>query len=394
MASFDDLTHRLPRRPAMPFLPAGAGAIAAYGCAMLGICCLLAVLCFHFPHWLTLPELRALYGEAFARQALQISLIATFVLGLVALLSGHRRRLALVGLTTGAAAVLWGGATIPVAAIPTTPISLGLDWFVLSLLASVALFVPLERVLAKDPAQPVLRPKWRTDLTYFFASHLLVQWVLIFGTTASSWLVGWTDPTGLQSWVAAVPWGVQLLLAIVVADLAQYAVHRTYHSVAWLWRFHAVHHSSEAMDWLAGSRIHLVETMVTRSAVLIPLMLLGVSPQAMNAYVIIVGVQAVLSHANLRVGAGWLRYVVVTPHYHHWHHSADPAYADKNFAIHLPVIDMIFGTFKVPPHQWPDSYGVIDEPLPGDILGQHLYPFRSRQPTAATAHDRHGLHNE
>jgi lathosterol oxidase len=74
-----------------------------------------------------------------------------------------------------------------------------------------------------------------------------------------------------------------VLEAIVVADLFQYAVHRTFHALPFLWRFHAVHHSSTALDWLAGSRLHLVDVVVTRATTFIPLFVLGFARPALVA---------------------------------------------------------------------------------------------------------------
>ncbi|PTT85047.1 sterol desaturase family protein, partial [Pseudomonas sp. HMWF005] len=152
------------------------------------------------------------------------------------------------------------------------------------------------------------------------------------------------------------------------------------HVVPFLWRIHAVHHSSTHMDWLAGSRVHFIEILLTRTGVLVPLMLLGFAPQALNAYVILVGVQAVLAHANVRINGGWLNYLIVLPRYHHWHHARHKDYIYKNYAIHTPLVDMLFGTFKLPPKEWPVRYGVFGKELPGGIVRQHLYAFRKPEP--------------
>ena len=131
------------------------------------------------------------------------------------------------------------------------------------------------------------------------------------------------------------------------------------------------------MDWLAGSRMHLIEVLLTRSAVLIPLLCLGFAPAAVNAYVILVGLQAVLAHANLGIRFGWLEYLLVLPRYHHWHHARDAAYVDANYAIHLPLVDMLMGTFRLPKDaSFPGEYGVLKpETVPKGIVRQHLAPF-------------------
>jgi lathosterol oxidase len=163
---------------------------------------------------------------------------------------------------------------------------------------------------------------------------------------------------------------------VFVADLAQYVAHRFYHSNGTLWRMHAVHHSVRVMDWLAGSRLHLVEVLLTRMSVFIPLYLVGFSQEVLYSYIGFVSVHAVFIHANVGINFGWLRYVIATPQYHHWHHSDDPQVMNKNFAVHLPVIDLLFGTHYQPRGKWPESYGIIGEPVPEGIVAQHLHPFR------------------
>jgi sterol desaturase/sphingolipid hydroxylase (fatty acid hydroxylase superfamily) len=341
----------------------------------LGLSSLLGVLCFHFPELLTSREFRQVYTEGFARSLLLFGLVCAFALGTFSLLRGRARRLSLLGVGSATLAVLLGGITVQFEPIRQTPFSLGLDWFLISLFFSAVVFVPIERLLAAR-RQDVLRPEWRTDLAYFFVGHLLVQFVLIAVTASTSAVLAFALHPPLQAAIQQLPAWAQFLLAVFAADLAQALLHRAYHALPWLWRFHAVHHSSRNLDWLAGSRMHLVEIVLTRSLVLLPLLWLGFAPTVVNAYVILVGMQAVLAHANLGLRFGWLEYVLVLPRYHHWHHASDPAYAHKNFAIHLPLVDMLMGSFKLPPREWPDEYGLHDPgSVPQGIWRQHLAPF-------------------
>lgn len=345
--------------------------------AGLGVLSLLGVLCFHFPELLTSRDFRAVYSETFARHLLLAGIVAAFVIGTAVIMRGRGRRVALVGVCSAALAVLLGGASVQFDEIQQTPYSLGLDWFVISLFFSTIVFVPIERLMAVRPMSP-LRPGWRTDLTYYFISHVAVQFVLIAATASTTAMDSLVANEGLKSAVQSLPLWLQFLLALLLADLAQALLHRAYHRVPFLWRFHAVHHSSRHMDWLAGSRMHLLEVLLTRTAVLMPLVLVGFSGEALNAYVIVVGLQAVLAHANLRIDFGWLEYVLVTPRYHHWHHVRDPAWVDRNYAIHLPLVDMLMGTFKrAPPGEWPPEYGVLKlETVPHGVLPQTLMPLR------------------
>ncbi|MBK5378201.1 sterol desaturase family protein [Pseudomonas sp. TH43] len=358
----------------------GEGRVSGYISATLGLLSLLAVFCFLFPEWLTTAELRKVYDEQFARTTLLLGLVLSFSLGTLNILLNKRKRLGITGLVASGLAVILGGTNVQVSEVGQTPYSLGLDWFVLALLISAIVFIPLEKLYSKDPEQNILRPHWRTDLTYFFVSHMLVQFILIFITASSGYIAGWAVSPGLQASVQSLPLVVQFLLAILVADLGQYWLHRLYHVVPILWRIHAVHHSSTHMDWLAGSRVHFIEILLTRTGVLVPLMLLGFAPQALNAYVILVGIQAVLAHANVRINGGWLNYLIVLPRYHHWHHARHKDYIYKNYAIHTPLVDMLFGTFKLPPKEWPVRYGVFGKELPGGIVQQHLYAFKTPEP--------------
>ncbi len=100
------------------------------------------------------------------------------------------------------------------------------------------------------------------------------------------------------------PGVVQFFALLLVADFTQYWVHRTFHAVPALWRFHAVHHSAEQMDWLAGSRLHLVDIAVTRGLTYVPIYVLGFAEGPLLAYLVVVSVQATFIHANVRFDFG------------------------------------------------------------------------------------------
>jgi sterol desaturase/sphingolipid hydroxylase (fatty acid hydroxylase superfamily) len=356
----------------MPNRPSWTASISAG----LGLLSLAAVLCFHFPELLTSRELRAVYTEQFARTLLLAGLVASFVLGTLAIVRGRQRRTALVGVASATLAVALGGTGVGFGPIRPTPWSLGLDWFVLSLLLTALVFVPLERLFAQRPQSP-LRPGWRTDLAYFFMTHVGVQFVLLFATATTTTVAAHATWPPLRDAIRALPAWVQFPLAVIAADLAQSLLHRAYHRVPWLWRLHRVHHSSEHIDWLAGSRMHALEVLATRSLVLLPIVLLGFATPVVEAYVVLVGLQAVLAHANVDLRAGWLERWIVLPRYHHWHHARDPAYADRNYAIHTPWIDRLFGTYALPDApRWPDDYGLQSpREVPAGFWAQLASPF-------------------
>jgi len=336
------------------------------------------VLCLLFPWLLTTPDARPLYPLALVRGLIHAFLVAGFGLGVLSVLLRRRDpKAGLTGILLSVAAALVGGAGVPVGAMREAPAYLGLDWFLLNLLLLAVVFVPLERLAPLRPAQIIFRPGWQTDLGYFAVSHLAVQ-VLVLLTLAPAVVVfGWAVRPAVQAAVAAQPLVLQLVEIVVVADLAEYAVHRLFHRVPFLWRFHRIHHSAVAMDWLAGSRLHLVDIVLTRGLSFVPLYLLGFAPPALYAYLMFVSFHAVFIHANVRWRLRPLEWLVVTPRFHHWHHALEADAVDKNFAVHLPVIDRLFGTAYFPAERWPAAYGDGGPPVPEGWLRQLVLPLRA-----------------
>ena len=188
----------------------------------------------------------------------------------------------------------------------------------------------------------------------------------------------WAAYPEVQAWVGERSFIAQFVAILVLTDLTQYWIHRAFHALPALWRFHQIHHSAESMDWLAGSRLHLVDVAVTRGLTYVPIYVLGFSEAPLFAYVAFVSIQATFIHANVRFKFGPLAWVVATPQFHHWHHGAEAEAIDKNFAVHLPVIDWLFGTFHLPKGRWPASYGLAHgQPIPEGYVRQFVYPFKS-----------------
>jgi sterol desaturase/sphingolipid hydroxylase (fatty acid hydroxylase superfamily) len=162
----------------------------------------------------------------------------------------------------------------------------------------------------------------------------------------------------------------------------QYWVHRLFHQIPFLWRFHAVHHSAKSMDWMASARMHFLEIVVLRSATVLPMMVLGFSPLIVQFYILMVYVHSTFIHANVKWDFEYLGRVLVTPRFHHWHHGIEKEAIDVNFAIHFPWIDRIFGTCHWPHRRWPQGYGIPGH-MPSGYWQQFLHPFRRPKKKAA-----------
>jgi len=180
--------------------------------------------------------------------------------------------------------------------------------------------------------------------------------------------------------VAYLPFWARMTALIVVLEIGFYWGHRWSHEIPFLWRFHAVHHSANEVDWLVNTRVHPVDMVFTRLCGFIPAYILGlVQPAGSGAYVpqvalIVIGTMwGYFIHANLRWRFGWLEWIVSTPAFHHWHHTNDD-HRHKNFAPLFSWVDMLFGTFYLPSQGWPTRYG-IDRAISPNMAAQLLNPL-------------------
>ena len=343
---------------------------------LLGALCVLAELCFLLPDLLVTREALPFYQQHLGvfRAVLQAAILATCALGAASVLLLRSKAYGLVGIGLAIIALGMGGAEAEPIPVGRRAVSAGLDYFVLELLVLGLVFVPLERCFALRE-QPIFRRGWQTDLRHFFVSHAGVQLLSFASLIPMQVLFAWAVESPLQRAVAAQPFWLQLVEILFVVDFVTYWVHRAFHAFPWLWSVHAIHHSSLALDWLAGSRMHLLDVIVTRALGFAPVFVLGFSPPAVYAYLAFVSFHAVFIHANVRLRMPGLRWVIATPEFHHWHHTSDEEGIDKNFAAFLPLFDKLFGTAHLPDH-WPRRYGTVKFQPPDRYLGQLLYPFR------------------
>ena len=321
----------------------GEGKISGYVSIFLGCLSLLGVVCFKYPEQLTTPEFREVYTGESMKILLTSVIIASFFFAALSFILSRQKKWALIGILICTASIIIGGFSVQGRAVEKTGWHLGLDWLLLDLLLMAFIFVPIEMVMPKNKDQSRFHEEWRTDLVYFVISHLFVQFFGVITQKPATVFFGWMGLSGLHTWVQSLPFLVELLFAFFITDLFQYWAHRFFHSHHYLWRFHSVHHSTKNMDWLAGSRTHFIDIFVTRSFTFIPLYVFGFSEIAFNTYIIFMAVHAVLIHANTRINFGFLKYIIATPQYHHWHHCVESEYYGKNFATIFPFIDKMFG---------------------------------------------------
>ena len=253
-------------------------------------------------------------------------------------------------------------------------------------IAVALVFTVLSHFWACNPG----KPWWRkseiiTDVCYWFfvpvicrvvrISLLVTGGILVFNIKDADDLIAFYDNG--HGPLATLPLWLQAILFLVLSDFMLYWIHRTFHSGDF-WKYHAVHHSSEEVEWISAARFHPINLFLGTVAVDVILLMAGISPNIMLWVGPFTTFHSAFVHANLNWTLGPFRYVLATPVFHRWHHTSLEAGGNTNFAGTFPVWDILFGTFRMPAGVLPDNYGVDGEPLPEGLGGQMVYPFKSQ----------------
>lgn len=358
----------------------GSGWISGVLGLVLGLAALLAMVMARFPGVFTMKELAAVHAHPGYKIFLYILLTLGFGFSMLSLILRDSKALGTTGMAATLLALLFGGPEAGAVAPDVTPLYFGLDFFVLRLLFTGLLFIPLETLFPRRPEQGIFRYEWREDLFYYLVSSMMVQVLTWLSFIPANTLLAVTSWGEFRAWVAGLPFIVQFIAIMFFTDLAQYWLHRLFHQIPALWRFHAVHHSAQNMDWIAGARMHFLEILILRGVTVIPAIILGFAQGPVNAYIFVVYLYATFVHANLGWRFGWVERFLVTPRFHHWHHGIEKEAIDVNFAVHFPFLDRLFGTHHLPEdNRWPSGYGISGHPVPKGYWQQFLHPFRGKK---------------
>ena len=245
----------------------------------------------------------------------------------------------------------------------------------------------LERRQKEPPEQRRTRIQTQTDIAYWFFTPLVTRLAtrvalgLTFLVLALWQGVSFEDlrraALTRQTWASALPAWIQIALILLLADLLAYWSHRIFHG-RFLWRFHAIHHSSKTVDWLSSVRLHPVNDILSRIIQVLPLYWMGFNGVLLAGFVPFLTLYAILLHANVNWTYGPLRYVIASPAFHRWHHTTEDEGLDRNFSGLFPFIDVVFGTFYMPAGRQPQHFGIRNDDVPEGLLVQLAFPFRRR----------------
>lgn len=224
-----------------------------------------------------------------------------------------------------------------------------------SVTATVVFLATLALTAALEWARPYDRawiPSAREALED--GAYLGIAAVMQAVSRAAGELVALVAALALSDWLGPRPWPqgwpawAQVALALALADLGKYWLHRLAHERPWLWRFHTEHHAPARMYSLNSVRLHpvnLLWNLILDAS--IPLAL-GLSGRALALAAVLRGTVSILQHANVDMRTGVLDWVFSTPALHQWHHSAALDEAQANYGSTLIVWDLLFGTRKMP----------------------------------------------
>jgi tetratricopeptide (TPR) repeat protein/sterol desaturase/sphingolipid hydroxylase (fatty acid hydroxylase superfamily) len=214
-----------------------------------------------------------------------------------------------------------------------------------------------------------------TDFIYWFLMPLFLR----LGRTLLLWagirlLFGGTEPQPVP--VKHLPLWQQCILVLLIQDVLLYLIHRLFHTRLG-WKFHAIHHSPTVLDWMSTARFHPINHLLAFTLADVVVLLMGFSAEALLVLTPFNLVYSAMTHANLNWTFGPLRYVLASPVFHRWHHTTEKEGLNKNFASTFPFLDLLFGTFYMPPGKLPEQFGTGENDFPEDFLGQFLHPFSS-----------------
>src|SRR5712691_6363185 len=231
-------------------------------------------------------------------------------------------------------------------------------------------------------------PWWRsrdlvTDLAYWFVVPVFTRFLrigllvlgaaLLFDIHGAQAIIDFYE-NGHGPW-ARLPFWAQVAVYLVLSDFLLYWIHRIFHGRR-MWKYHAVHHSSEHVDWISAARFHPVNLCLGTVLVDVTLLLAGIAPAVLGILVPFTVLTSAFVHANLNWRLGPLKYVLAGPVFHRWHHTALERGGSKNFAGTFPILDLMFGTFYMPANELPDHYGIDDPAFPQGFGAQLIYPFK------------------
>jgi sterol desaturase/sphingolipid hydroxylase (fatty acid hydroxylase superfamily) len=219
-------------------------------------------------------------------------------------------------------------------------IRLGFFFFIFALVALWEFLAPRRGLTTSK------KLRWISNLGITFLNPVLVR--LLFPVLAVNMSVRAQERDwGLLNHFA-LPYGLDVVVGIVVLDLVIYLQHVMFHAIPILWRLHMVHHADLDYDVTTGLRFHPIEIILSMSIKLSVVVIFGLPAAAVLIFEVLLNGAAMFNHGNIRLPLKIdriLRYFIVTPDMHRVHHSVIIRETNSNYGFNLPWWDRLFRTY-------------------------------------------------
>ena len=230
---------------------------------------------------------------------------------------------------------------------------------------------------ARDRVQGRVR-RWGTNFGLVVIDTLAIR--LLFPVIAVGAAL-WAQSRGLGLLhVAALPFWLKVLLAVIVLDMMIYWQHVAFHRIPILWRLHKVHHADRDLDASSGLRFHPVEIVISMVYKMGLVVALGAPVLAVIIFEIVLNACAVFNHANVRLPR-WierpLRLVIVTPALHRIHHSVIERETNTNYGFSVIWWDKIFKSYTdIPEGKLTLGLNEYQTDEPSGLIWSLIAPFK------------------
>ena len=225
--------------------------------------------------------------------------------------------------------------------------------------------------------------RWRTNGLLVVIDSIAVR---LLGPFIAVVVAAWAGRHSIGLFaLTPLPIWLEIILAIILLDMAIYAQHVASHKIPMLWRFHQVHHADRDIDATTGVRFHPVEIIISMLYKAALMVLIGPAVVAVIMFEVLLNGSAIFNHANVLLPKGLdrvLRRVIVTPDMHRVHHSVYRDETDSNYGFFLSVWDHVFKTWRAEPRDGHAAMviGLPDhqDEAPTRLLWSLSVPFHKR----------------
>jgi sterol desaturase/sphingolipid hydroxylase (fatty acid hydroxylase superfamily) len=211
---------------------------------------------------------------------------------------------------------------------------------------------------------------WYTIIQSYFLKILIFDYII----QPINLRFDWTSIQFVKNWTITA----QVLFFLITHDLYIYWFHRLQHANKFLWRTHEAHHSGKEIDFLQGSRSHILEIIINQTIEFLPIIVLGAAPEVLPIKALLDAIFGMFIHANINVKLGKWKYIFNSPELHLWHHANYKEVFHANFSTKFAFWDYLFGTVYFPNHKPENNqekWGLYYD-FPKDYFLQHVFSFK------------------